>query len=123
MIVNYIRNVAADKFADSYHQSMGILVQLKTKESSEGCSSLPTYLVTHSLTQSLTHSLTVELLKNLEEVFELAIASFRIIYTSEFTYINFHVLPPADRRDTNDTTGNFTHSLTYLLTHSLIQVL
>ena len=85
------------------------------------------YLLSYSLTHSLTHSLTVELLKNLEEVFELAIASFRIIYTSEFTYINFHVLPPADRRDTNDTTGNFTHSLTHLLTysltHSLIQVL
>ena len=123
MIVNYIRNVAADKYADSYHQSMGILVQLKTRESSEGCPSPRTYSLTHLLTHSLTHSLTVELLKNLEEVFELAIASFRIIYTSEFTYINFHVLPPADRRDTNDTTGNFAHSLTYSLTYSITHLL
>ena len=64
------------------------------------------------LTYSLTHSLTTELLKNLEEVFELAIASFRIIYTSEFTYINFHVLPPANHRDVNDSTGSFIYSLT-----------
>ena len=56
MVVNYIRNVAADKFADIYHQSMGILVQLKNRESSEGppflalSSHAPTHLLTHSLT-------------------------------------------------------------------------
>jgi len=112
MIANYIRNVAANKFADIYHQSTGILVQLKTRESSKGCFSL-TRSLSLPLINASTHSLVTELLKNLEEVFELAIASFRIIYTSEFTYINFHVLPPTDRRGINDSTGSLIHSLTH----------
>ncbi len=57
MVVNYIRNVAADKFVDIYHQSMGILVQLKNRESSEGHNSLTRSIRTHSLIHSLTHSL------------------------------------------------------------------
>ena len=118
MVVNYIRNVAADKFADIYHQSTGILVQLKNRESSEGYN-----LLTYSLILcTLTNSLITELLKNLEEVFELAIASFRIIYTSEFTYINFHVLPPANHRDNNDSTGLFIHLLANYFKYSLIRL-